>query len=76
MAHKNPVVVSTDGKKHETLGDGNTLAPGSIPISSESGNALSVKSDGLFATAGGGGGDVVSIKSVEITSTPYVVPDA
>lgn len=56
MAHKNPVVVSTDGKKHETLGDGNTLAPGSIPISAESGNGLSVKADGLFAEPGGGGG--------------------
>lgn len=56
MAHKNPVVLSTDGKKHETLGDGDTLAPGSIPISAESGNSLSVKSDGLFAETGGGGG--------------------
>lgn len=61
MAHKNPVVVSADGKKHETLGDGNTLAPGSIPISAESGNGLSVKSDGLFSTAGGGGGGLASV---------------
>jgi hypothetical protein len=56
MAHKNPVVVSADGKKHETLGDGDTIAPGSVPVSAESGNGLSVKPDGLFSTAGGGGG--------------------
>lgn len=61
MAHKNPVVLSTDGKKHETLGSGDTLAPGSIPISAESGNGLSVKSDGLFAEPGGGGGGLTEI---------------
>lgn len=56
MAHKNPVVLSTDGKKHEQLGSSDTLAPGSIPISAESGNGLSVKADGLFAEPGSGGG--------------------
>lgn len=61
MAHKNPVVVSTDGKKHETLGSSDTLAPGSIPISAESGNGLSVKSDGLFAEPGGGGGGLSEV---------------
>ena len=61
MAHKNPVVVSDDGKKHETLGSGDTLAPGSIPISAESGNGLTVKSDGLFAEPGGGGNEGISV---------------
>jgi hypothetical protein len=61
MAHQNPVVVSVDGKKHETLGSGDTLAPGSIPISAESGNGLSVKSDGLFAEPGGGGGGLSEV---------------
>lgn len=61
MAHKNPVVVSTDGKKHETLGSSDTLAPGSIPISAESGNGLTVKSDGLFAEPGGGGGGLTEV---------------
>lgn len=61
MAHKNPVVVSDDGKKHETLDSGDTLAPGSIPISAESGNGLTVKSDGLFAEPGGGGSEGISV---------------
>ncbi len=61
MAHKNPVVVSDDGKKHETLDSGDTLAPGSIPISPESGNGLTIKSDGLFAEPGGGGSEGISV---------------
>lgn len=57
---KQEIIVHKDGT-HAPAEAGDTIDHSLIPISSESGNALSVKDDGLFASAGAGGSSPVSL---------------
>lgn len=48
MPKNTPVVLSDNSQAHVPLASGEKLSPGSIPVSAESNNNITVKDDGLF----------------------------
>lgn len=48
MPKNTPIILSEDNQAHMPLAPGETLPPGSIPVSTESNNNITVKDDGLF----------------------------
>lgn len=59
-----PVIIYKDNK-HTPATAGDTIPAAAIPISSEQGNTLQAKNDGLFSAAGGGGAENVALTREE-----------
>jgi hypothetical protein len=79
MAHKTPVVLTDEGRKHDILPDGETLSPASIPVSASTTNALVAKDDGLYVAKGATGGgepgaDGVGIAAITVTTEIIDLP--
>lgn len=51
MTQRIPVVLGPDNKQHTPLEGGDTLRPQDIPVSSDDGNTVQVRSDGIYVGA-------------------------
>lgn len=67
MAEQNVVVYKDE--KHIPSDVGDTIPARVIPVSTEQGNTISIKDDGIFATGGSGGVESVAVNVEPITST-------
>lgn len=48
MAQQKPIILSVDNKQHLPLAQGDTLSVASIPLSSDEGNLIQAREDGLY----------------------------
>ncbi len=48
MAQRTPVVLSPNNKQHIPLGDTDTIRPSDVPVSTDSGNTVQVRTNGIY----------------------------
>lgn len=51
MAQRIPVILNPNNKQHLPLADADTIRPSDIPVSTESGNTVRVRTDGIYVGA-------------------------
>lgn len=51
MAQRTPVVLNPNNKQHIPLGDTDTIRPSDVPVSTDSGNTIQVRSNGIYVGA-------------------------